>query len=604
MLEIRFKGLSYRQTLKAYDFIRPCFREELSGRAVDYNRLEVYFSRFRIVLWLCSVHLGPGQSIAQKAILTRAVFSLCQRLRLALPGTWALTAGLLVLLEADVLPISVGGIVSDRRTSVGEQVIRIQDAQHYWREMGKHQVFIDNYQREKRIRQLLAEAASEVGGRIVTSTIIDEAVINCEQPAVKIVATYHHLFRLSEILGLIVVDKTGYFAVQSQEGKLLPFAIYVGNQGTNPPDLNRELAAAALAYQRDLALSYQKRLSGLHNLPYLSRLGSYADKQQRLKKIVISLASQIEAGVEISDLARRGAEMAKLDVATEVCTKYPEFLGHMGAEIARRAGASSMVATAIIEHWHPSQYSKKLPHTLVGALLGVADRLDSICGQFYQSEFKLSQYRSVKDWFEQIIAVIASVPLDISIASLLKFSLSLYESQGLVPWRKRDLDVLKKLYGDCFHEFLLKEGFSQGIASTLTALWPDNVYLALQKAKTLAASGSAHYVEDCSETCKLLDRVCPRDYPYEEAAREYLEEPEEIDLFEVYLTVRDEVEDHLDKRAPEAALTRLARLKTPLQRYINAIDLDTPDQPLRANRLSLLGEIRELYHVFGDFSLL
>ncbi len=109
---------------------------------------------------------------------------------------------------------------------------------------------------------------------------------------------------------------------------------------------------------------------------------------------------------------------------------------------------------------------------------------------------------------------------------------------------------------------------------------------------------------DCAEACKMLDRTCPRDYNYEEAAREYLELPEESDLFEVYLATGEEVKKHLQHRRMGEAVTRLAKVRTPLLRFINSVDLDTPDRPLRLNRLSLLGEIRQLYFSYGDFSLL
>ena len=135
-----------------------------------------------------------------------------------------------------------------------------------------------------------------------------------------------------------------------------------------------------------------------------------------------------DAGQEVCDIARQASQLPSS--CNRPCRAYPEYLGHMSAEIARAAGAPEMVAAAIIEHWHPSKFSRQLPHTLAGALLGVADRLDSICGHYYQSELKLSQYRSVKNWFDEIIAIIASVPLDISLINLLKFSLSLYESQS------------------------------------------------------------------------------------------------------------------------------------------------------------------------------
>lgn len=602
LAEIRFDGLGYRQTLRAYEFVRPSFKEELASRDIEIRRLEVFFSRFRIVLWL---RLRSGTDrVRDKAVLARAVSSLCQRFCLAIPDTWAKASGLMILVDNEVLPVSAGNLVAGRETLAGNKSIMVRDTQHYWREMARNKVFIDNDQREKRIRQLLHSAASSLGGEIVTSPIINEAVINCEQPVARIVEIASELLDIPEILALIIMEKMRFFALRAAGDQLLSKAVFVCNQGCDPPDLNGELRQARETYAQDLLPSLPQRLQSLKSLCYLSKLGSFYDKQQRLQKIVLSMASQAEAGQEVSDLARQASQMAKLDITAVTCCNHPEFLGHMGAIIALRAGAPEMVASAIIEHWHPSKYSRKLPHTLVGALLGVADRLDCICGQYYQSEFKLSQYRSVKNWFDQMIAIIASVPLDISIVSLLKFSLSLYESQGLVPWRTKDLDYLLKIFADRLYYYLLEMDFLEDVAAVLTAPAPDNVFVVVQKAKTMQDSGLENCVEDCAEVCKLLDRICARDYNYEEAAREFLEQPEEIDLFEVYLGAREEVKKYLQQRNMEQALTRLAKLKNPLLRFINGVDLDTNDQPLRFNRLSLLGEIRQLYHAYGDFSLL
>ena len=111
-------------------------------------------------------------------------------------------------------------------------------------------------------------------------------------------------------------------------------------------------------------------------------------------------------------------------------------------------------------------------------------------------------------------------------------------------------------------------------------------------------------VENCKEACRLLDRICAREYSYQEAAREYFEQPEEKELFEAYLTVRQDAEELIKARDFAGALARLARLKTPLLRFVNSVDLDTEDKPVRYNRLSLLAEIRRLYHAFDDFSML
>jgi glycyl-tRNA synthetase beta chain len=599
---MRFAGLEYRQILKTYNYVAQIFKEELVCRDISCQRLEVFFSKFRLVLWL---RLSPEENrMGIKAILTRAVTALCQRISLTLPETWAKIIGLLFLVDDEVLHITVVDIASGQDTLAGARSIKVRGTQHYWRAMARNNVIIDNELREKQIRKLLHNAAASCGGDVVSSPIMNEVVVNCEQPDVKTIDIYQALTGIPPTLALIVLEKQHFFALRSAKEQLLAKAVFICDQGCQPPDLNAELRRTRDMFAKDLLPAVSQLQDSLKSMRHLSKLGSIYDKQQRLQKIVLSIASQIDAGEEVCSVARQASQMAKLDLATSTCRRHPEFLGHMGGIIARQAGESEMVASAIIEHWHPSRYSSKLPHTLVGALLGVADRLDSICGQYYQSEFRLSQYRNVKKWFDQMIAIIASVPLDISTVSLLKFSLSLYESQGLVPWRTKDLEHLLKIYTDRLFYYLLESDFPEEVANALTASVPDNVFVAIQKAEAMLDSNLHSSVEGCAEACKLLDRIGAKEYNHEEAAREFLEQPEEIDLFEVCLAAREEVKSFLEQRRMDQALLRLAKLHAPLLRFVNCVDLDTPDKPLRFNRLSLLGEIRELYLIYGDFSLL
>ena len=602
LVEVRFTGLSYRQTLKAYDLATTVFSAEIADLSPGYRKLEVFFSKFRLVLWL---KLGSRDefSLQGKDQLVEAVTVLLQRLKTGLPQVWAQVCGLVVLLGNEVLPVAVDSLQSGRETVAGG-ALYLQDTQHYWREMTRAKVHIDNGQREKAIRRLLAAGAAAAGGKVISSRIMNEVVVAAEIPVLKTLEISAEHMDLPQELLTLILEKALCFGIESSEGKLLRQALYIGNRGDQGPDLSAALAAAKKTLEADLALTAEARKELLAQMCYLSGLGSYLDKQRRLQKIVLTIADQIDAGNNVCTLAQQASELAKVDLTTDICQLYPEFRGHMGGIIAQREGVPQMVTAAIIEHWHPGKYSQKLPHTLVGALLGIADRLDDICGHYYQSEFKLSHYRCVKTWFDESIAILDSVALDVSMTRLLKFSLSLYESQGLVPWREKDLAHLLKVFADRLCYYLLARDFPQGVANALTVINPDNVFCTLQKAAVMVKPDNGKNLECCAEACKLLDRTCAREYTYEQAAREFLEEPEEKDLFEVYLVAKDDIEGCLSARDFSGALARLAKLKTSLLRFINSVDLDTGDKPVQYNRLSLLAEIRELYHSFADFSML
>lgn len=601
LVELRFKGLTYRQTCKTYDLATLVFKEEIGSLDSGYRKLEVYFSKYRLVLWL---KLGEERiSDKGREVLIRAVTALLNRYKTSLSDVWQDISGLVVLLGNEVLPISVDSVLASDQTQAGNKFFRVRDAQHYWREMVRHRVLVDNGQREKAIRQLLASAASDVGGEILSSQVMNEVVVASEQPVLRLLKITD-VMDLPEQLIKIIYDKYQCFGIINSQGKLLNYALYIANGNGDAPDLEAVLAKTRQTYAADLEVTIEKRKQLLAKMCYLSGLGSYLDKQKRLQKIALTIADQVEAGDAVCSLARQASEHAKLDLTTMTCERYPEFRGHMGGLIAQRAGVPEAVASAIVEHWCPGKYSSKLPHTLVGALLGIADRLDCICGHYYQSEFKLSHYRCVKEWFDEIIAILDSVAMDVSLTRLLKFSLSLYESQGLVPWREKDLVHLLKVFADRLYYYLLDREFSEEIANALTVINPDNVYTTLKKAAVMSQAANSDYVEGCAEVCQLLDRTSTKDYNYEEAAREFLEQPEEKDLFEVYLIAKDDILDSIDSRNFDQVLTRLAKLKTPLMRFVNSVDLDTDDKPVQFNRLSLLAEIRQLYHLFADFSML
>ncbi len=602
LVELRFNGLTYRQTLKAYDLATTVLNTELTSFNPGFRKLEIFFSKIRLVLWLKLGGEDENRSYA-KDKLVQAVTVLLQRLKAVLPEVWTDIASLVVLLNKEVLPVTFDSLQSGQETMAGG-IIFAQDTQHYWREMARNKVLIDNGQREKAIRHLLAVAAAKAGGEVVSSHIMNEVVVANETPVLRVLNIKTEYMELPKELLTLILESYLCFGVAGPEGVLLPVALYIANRDDEAPDLNASLAEATQILEADLTLTAEERRNLLAETCYLSGLGSYLDKQQRLQKIALTIADHIDAGKNVCTLARQASELAKIDLTTDICQLYPEFRGHMGAIIAAREGVPQMVAAAIVEHWRPDKCSPALPHTLVGALLGIADRLDAICGHYYQSEFKLSHYRCVKTWFDEIISILDSVALDLSLTGLLKFSLSLYESQGLVPWREKDLAHLLKVFADRLYYYLLEKDFPENVANALTVIMPDNVYTSLQKAAVLTEARNEKNSESCAEVCKLLDRTIAREYSYDQAAREFLEAQEEKDLYEVYLIAKEDIHLCLDARKFSDVLARLAKFKTPLLRFVNSVDLDTQDKPVQYNRLSLLAEIRELYHSFADFSML
>jgi len=123
----------------------------------------------------------------------------------------------------------------------------------------------------------------------------------------------------------------------------------------------------------------------------------------------------------------------------------------------------------------------------------------------------------------------------------------------------------------------------------------------IKKAEVLDSTGEEEQINLCFKALISIDKACPRDFKWEEAAREFLDSPQEKELFELFLTIREDVFTKIESHSYSAALYSLSRLQLPLKRFLTEVGIATDDQPLFFNRLCLIAEIRSLILKYADF---
>src|SRR5690606_30896792 len=79
-------------------------------------------------------------------------------------------------------------------------------------------------------------------------------------------------------------------------------------------------------------------------------------------------------------LASRAAWLSKADLLTDMVGEFPELQGIMGAYYARHDGEQEEVAQAIFEHYQPRFAGDDLPATWTGAVVALADKLETLVG--------------------------------------------------------------------------------------------------------------------------------------------------------------------------------------------------------------------------------
>lgn len=317
-------------------------------------------------------------------------------LRFPRPIRW-----LVSLLDDAVLPIEfINGSItlSSDRYSRGHRVlhpeaIAIPHAEHYAETLARAYVSVDPQQRREAIATQVRQQAETCGGRaILDEELLAEVTNLVEYPTVATGKFDEAFLNLpSEVIATEMIDHQRYFPVWKTENaaELLPYFITASNgdpaqsatiAAGNERVIRARLADGQFFYKTDLAQPLERYLPKLETVTFQEQLGSVRAKVDRIVEVASWVAEQLEASDR--DSIERAALLCKADLVTQMVGEFPELQGIMGEKYARASGESPEVARAISEHYLPRGASDRLPETLAGQIVGIADRLDTLVSIF------------------------------------------------------------------------------------------------------------------------------------------------------------------------------------------------------------------------------
>jgi len=322
-------------------------------------------------------------------------------------------SSLVALLDDAVLPIQlVNGseTIKADRISWGHRVLHpepviIPQADDYITKLRSAFVELDPAERQAKIQEQVQATAQQLDGHIFIYPELLQEVTNLVEWPSAVVGKFDPEF-LSlppEVITTVMVTHQRYFPIfqaQSEQpsanqtdatNTLLPYFITVSNGDPAKSDIiaagNERVIRARLAdgqffYKADKAKPLESYLPQLAKVTFQEDLGSMLDKVERLGKIAKQITDQLESSEDERTSIQRAALLCKADLVTQMVYEFPELQGVMGQKYALASGESATVATAIFEHYLPRSADDRLPHTLVGQVVGLADRLDTLVSIF------------------------------------------------------------------------------------------------------------------------------------------------------------------------------------------------------------------------------
>jgi glycyl-tRNA synthetase len=305
---------------------------------------------------------------------------------------------LVALLGSTPIPVAVSTLASGTTTRVhrtAEQAqVTAESAEGYPAFLAAHGIVVDQADRRARIIDAARALAGTVGGDIDIdgeSALIDEITNLVEEPNALLGSFAERYLDLpAEILTTVMRKHQRYLPVRAASGALLPHFVAVANgscdhdkvRAGNEAVLRARYEDASFFWRADLETPLDKMKSGIAKLAFEERLGSVAQRADRIGAVAQELAGVVEVSEEDTATLARAAELAKFDLGSQMVIELTSLAGTMAREYARRGGETEAVAQALFDMELPRTGGGAVPTTVPGALLALADRFDLLAGLF------------------------------------------------------------------------------------------------------------------------------------------------------------------------------------------------------------------------------
>ncbi len=546
---------------------------------------------------------------------------------------------LVSLLDNEVVPLEFAGIragnASEGHRILSSGMLEIARPSEYSGKLAGGSVLVSAAERELRIRKALDAATRTIPGARwrEDKSLLDTVVNLTEFPSVVLGNFDPEFLTLpDEVLVTVMRDHQKYFALEDGEGKLLPHFLAVLNTNGDPDGLirhgnERVLRArfndARFFWETDQKIPLRQRVDMLKTVTFQKDLGSYFDKTRRVQKLASLVAEAIRnAGVAVrSGVVYKAALLAKTDLTTELVKEFTELQGVVGGLYAKvqqldpilPAATAQAIGDAIYDQYKPESMDDRVPRTLEGAILAIADKADSIAGMFALG----LQPTGSKDPFalrraaNGIVTIIAEHKLPLPVSKLFSDARTQYIGSDAEDRFSKDVNFDEAVANFMRErlEFYLGDvrGFAYDVVNAVLAAGSDDIVDAIARAEAVSKIRGSEDFASISVAFKRIKNILRQARETNKAIAPQLDsatitEQSEKELAAGMPAIAAKVRELRAEKNYAAALEQISRLRQPVDAFFDKVMVMVDDERVRANRLALLQNLLNEFSTIADFS--
>lgn len=590
------------------------------GAGVDIKDVE--FRATEKGEYLCVEKTIPGGATAEmlpailSEVITQIPFRKTMRwsnagVRFARPVHW-----LVALFGSDVLPVSFGDLKAgnitygNRFMSKGE--LKIDEPARYEAVLEDEYVVPSIEKRKARILEGLKQAASEIDAEIRDTDLLDEVAGLIEYPYV-IRGNFDQSFLKMppEVLVTVMIHHQRYFPLYDQAGKLKSSFLAVSGiipnddavvRAGNEKVLRARLADGQYFFESDLEVPLKDFAERHKQVIFHKDLGTSWAKIERFSALAGYLAEFLAP--EQQAKVKLAADLCKADLNSQMVYEFPELQGIMGREYAIAQGIDPEVAVAIHEHYLPANAEDRLPVNVIADIVGMADRLDTICGCFAigQTPTGNSDPYALRRQTIAIENILVGKGYRVSISEMVDQALSQLADKLKRPGTEVHAEIID-FFRSRFVSILQAKGFTGDVIEAVIGDFDDPLDT-LRRAEALAEVREEAWFASICAASKRVENILKKAPAGSAIKPELFEIEPEHKLYAAYQEVEQSFIAAAAKGDYTAALKLLVSLSQPIDAFFDGVMVMCENEAVRMNRLSLLESLLGLFGRIARFASL
>jgi glycyl-tRNA synthetase beta chain len=529
---------------------------------------------------------------------------------------------LVAIFEEDLVNFSYAGVATDK-TSFGNRFLKLENpvaitsAADYETKLNKVGVVSSFWKRKMEIENQLEHLFQNRDEQLVQDTKLLEIVTNLVESPQAVLADFDgkYLALPDKIITSTLSQHQKYFSVQNKDGSLCNKFVFISNgdpqfskiikQG-NEKVIKARLEDAEFYFKEDTKQPLEKFVPKLADVTFQAELGSLWEKTERVQAVVKFICKEMQLANATCKNALRAAFLCKADLVTNMLgeKEFTKLQGYMGSKYALLSKEDPKVAAAIYEHYQPRGQNDDLPASLPGAIVAIADKIDTVTGIMGIGMLPTGSNDpfALRRAANGIVQIIGDKKLDIDLHQLIETAFANLNPK--LPKQYNNKNKVYEYFKQRVHWYLKQSKLDYDVIDSVMHINYADIPDLKQRALDLQKFKANPNFDKLVVGFKRVSNIISEQKNFSELNTQLLQENAEKQLYEQYLALKAKVEEHLPQKNYSQIMQELVSFRTHIDNFFDEVLVNVEDNDLRQNRYTLLKLIRELFLKVADIALI